>query len=121
MPLVKTAPPATPAVPVTASETHKDLEWAGIPVDIYNHFNVELGKADEKETKKLKDIYEWAKSRCEEPTLGNVMSRVASLENQLGVPDIGTRRYDKMWNWVRLSRQMEDLDKRREVLRKRWA
>ena len=120
MPLIKSAP-VQPTAQVTSSEMLSgDLSFAGIPVDIYRHFGVEIGHVEDKDVGKLKDILAWAKAKCEEPTMGNVLSRISSLENQLGQPELGQRRYDKMWNWVRLSRSIDDLDKKRESLRKRW-
>lgn len=122
--LAKSAEVATPST-VTQSPTNTAvqgamMEWEGVPIDLYRQFNVELGTVPGKEIAKLKDIYEWAKTKCEEPTIGNILQRINSIENQLGSPALGDKRWDKIWNWVKISRQMDDLDKRREALRRKW-
>lgn len=122
MPLAKSSPaPAAPAkveekAPVNISGT---MTWEEVPIDIYRQFDIELGTIQPKEINKIKDIYEWAKTKCDEPTLGNILNRISTLENTLGSPAIGHQRYDKMWNFIKLQRQVDDLLKRQEAMKAR--
>jgi len=127
MPTAKSAPaPQTNEVksePVHSGDAPQQvgntMEFAGIPVDMYRYFGIDLGSGDEKELNKVKEIYEWAKKDSE--SLGDAMTKISRLERQLGSPHINETRHTKMWLWVKLTRQMEDLDKRRESMRKTWA
>jgi hypothetical protein len=111
----------TPQEPTPAlSEAMGTIEWAGVPVDLFRFFNVDLGTTPQDDIKELKDIYDWAKLKCDEPTIGNILQKISSLETQLGSPNLGEKRFSKMWVWVKMSKQIDDLDKRREALRKRW-
>jgi len=103
-----------------SAELPNVITWEDVPLDIFRHLNVELGTIDPKEIGKIREIYQWAKSRCEDPTIGNILQRINTMENQLGAPGIHEQRWDKTWRWIRLQRQVDDLQKRQEVLRKRW-
>ena len=119
MPLLKSVPvPETqvPEVPVVSSEVHAGLEWMGVPMDVYRHFGVEVSTVDEREAKKLKDIYEWSKQGSVD--LGSALMKINQIETQMGAADLGSRRYDKIWNYVRLSGHIDDLSKRREALKR---
>jgi len=95
--------------------------YDGIPIDIARYFNEDVFNLPNKEKDKVVDIYNWAKERVgSEGTLGDVMMRISTLERQLGSPALGEKRYDKMWNWVKLSFNIEDLDKRRKALERRF-
>jgi hypothetical protein len=82
---------------------------------------MDLGTTPTKEIEKVREIYEWAKGRCEEPTLGNIMQRITSIINQLGAPALDEKRWDKAWRWIRMTKQIEDLEKRRDSMRSRWS
>ena len=118
--IAKSAPvssaPSTPTF--TKGETlGGTLAWEGVPVDVIRMFNVEIGTVHQKDIEKLKDICSWADSKCEEKTIGNIMQKISTLERQLGSPALSEKRWDKIWNWVKISKQIDDLDKRRESLR----
>ena len=123
MPLAKSAeqPTATTKEPAPQSSTPStSFTWEGIPIDIFRQFNADLGTLELKEISKIRDIYEWAKATSEEPTLGNIMQKISRIENQLGAPHLNDKRWDKVWMWVKTTKQIEDLEKRRDSLRSRW-
>jgi len=92
-----------------------------LPLDIYRVFNEDIVNIKEKDVDKLTDIFEWAKRKCEEPTIGNIISVISNLENKLGAPALNEKRYYKMWRYVKLSKHIDDLDKEREALKRQWA
>lgn len=120
MPLAKSAE-VTP-IPQTTPLSQSDgtLQWEGVPVDLYRMFSLEMGTLPQKDISQLKDIYEWAKTKCDEPTIGNVLQKLSRLENELGAPSLGEHRFTKMWTFAKMSKQIEEIDKRRDALRKRW-
>jgi hypothetical protein len=122
MPLLKEAPkPQTQEEPLQTSLSDGIMQWEGVPVDILRYFDMELGTTPQKDVGKLKDVFEWAKDKCkDEPSMGNIMQKISILENQLGAPAIDEKRFSKMWVWVKMSKHIDDLEKRREALRKKW-
>ena len=121
--IAKSAPqPSTQTTTTTPTPTSTEtpagtLIWEGVPIDLYRQWNINLGTIPQQEISKLKDIYEWAKTKCDEPTIGNVLQKISSLENSLGSPAIGEKRWDKVWNFIRLQRQIDDLEKRRDAIK----
>lgn len=118
MPLAKSAvvteapQPQSPTKPAL-----ENFEYNGVPVDFFRHFDLDMSKAGEKELQKLRDIYAWSKSDTE--SLGDALVKVSRIESQLGLGGFD-KMYNKVWNWVRITTQMEDLNNRRESMRKRW-
>jgi hypothetical protein len=92
----------------------------GVPVDFYRFFDVAMEKVDEDGVNKLKDIYEWAGNKVEEKTMGNIMDKIGEVSRKLGSPHIGERRYEKVWEWIKISKNIEDLEKRREAQERKW-
>lgn len=92
-----------------------------VPLDMYRVFDEDINNVTRKDLDKLKEIYEWSLSECEDPTLGNVMIKISRLQNSLGAPAINEKKYDKLWRYIHISRKMKDLDKQRESLRRQWV
>jgi hypothetical protein len=119
MPLAKSAQVSEPVAPITDHPEPKSLYIdEGIPIDLYHYFSLELQSLTEKDKEKLRDIYSWA-SDIEEPTMGNILEKISRLEGQIGLSGFD-KRYDKVWNWVSITRKINDLEKQREAYRKRW-
>ena len=120
--IAKTAQQATPTP--KPEHTHiltgdgNTLRYAEIPVDIYRFFSIDLGTVEEKELSKLKDISDWAFNGVE--TLGDGLQKLRSLEIKLGTPKSGESRQDKIWQWVKIQRQVDDLLKRQEAISGSW-
>jgi hypothetical protein len=97
------------------------MVYDGLPLSISDYFNVDTFKLDQKEKERMNEIYLWAKSKTPEGTMGDIMTKISTLERQLGATAIGDKRMDKMWRWVKLANRIEDLEKERTALeRQRW-
>lgn len=123
MALLKTVPQQVAPQPNTNAQPSgvAGYEWQGIPIDIMRHFNVELGTVPPKDIQQLKDITNWAKSKVDEPTIGNVLQKISKIQSQLGSPALNEKQYSKIWQWVKLQSITEDIVKRQESLRAgRW-
>jgi hypothetical protein len=124
MGLLKSVPVPETQVPIQAkapTDISNATTWEDVPIDIFRHLSIDLGTIEKKEVGKIKDIYQWAVGKCDEPTMGNILNKWNTLENQLGSPAINEKRWDKAWRFVKIQRQIDDLHKRQEVLRRRWA
>ena len=84
----------------------------GIPVDIYRHFDVPMDMADNKQKDMLREITGWA---FEGESIGDGLQKIRNLERKLGMA--GYREtYSKVWNWIKLQKQVDELTKRQNSL-----
>jgi len=118
MPLAKSAVVETPVVQVSQNppDSISRLDIGGVPIDLYRTFDLPLGTLPEKEVSKLKDIYEWSKIGLDEPTIGNSLLKLRNLDLRLGSALIGQSKINKLWNWIRMDLQTEELKKRQRAL-----
>ena len=112
---------ATSAVPVqapvhTTTQGVTTTQWDDIPVDIYRFFGEQLGNLEGREKDKVKSVSEWAFDGVE--TTGDAMIKLRNLEMKLGSPSGNEKRYDRLYNWVKMDRQIQDMRKRQEALRR---
>ena len=101
----------------TPKERFNAFEYEGIPIDFYAFFDVPMDRATQKDKKELGDIYSWGKEN--DKTLGDVMQHLRDLEMQLGQPKIGVKRHTKLWNYIKIQKNIEDLMKRKDALQNR--
>lgn len=94
------------------------FESDGVPFDVYARYNVDPASVSPKDRAYLKEITEWALEN--EESLGDGLLKLSKLESQLGSAGY-ERRLDKVWRWVSLSKKINELEKRRESLRKQWV
>jgi len=94
------------------------MTWEDVPIDVFRHLSIDLGTVQTKEVGKIRDIFNWAKERCEDPTMGNILLRISNMENKLGAPARDEKRWDKMWRFIKLQKQIDDLGKRQHALRR---
>ena len=123
MSIAKTATPQVVPQPTASSQPSgvAGYEWQGVPIDVMRHFSVEMGNIPPKDIQQLKDITNWAKSKVDEPTVGNVLQKIAKIQSQLGSPNLNEKSYSKVWQWIKLQSITEDIAKRQESLRAaRW-
>lgn len=104
---------AQPIQHVTTSGSG-DIRWEGVPIDVFRFFSVDLHSADTKTLDKLRAITAWAKESAE--TRGDMLLNLRDLEIQLGQPRGDQTRYDKMWNWISIQTQINELRKKQEGL-----
>lgn len=90
-----------------------ELEYAGIPVDYYNYFGLDMGKITEKQREKLGVIASLLKPDGE--TLGDRLTALRSLERKLGRDPLNGR-LDSVYNHMRLTSRIKDLEKQRMAL-----
>ena len=88
--------------------------FSEVPVDIYRFFGIDLGTAEGKQLDKLKEISEWTFGDVE--TLGDGMSKLKELEIKMGSPKMGQNREDRIHNYIKLQRNINDLIQRQEAL-----
>lgn len=120
--LAKSPPTLTPTVakePITATEVSVP-SWQGVPMDIYKFMNIDFFDSSEKHQAELKDIYEYAKGRSN-GLPGDMIQKIEELQNRLGEPSIGTSRLAQLTNYIRVVRNISDLNKQKKALeRKSW-
>ncbi|MHA1853874.1 MAG: hypothetical protein ACTSUF_10280 [Candidatus Heimdallarchaeaceae archaeon] len=98
----------------TVADPINTICYEEVPVDVFRFFNLLSEQVDNKELDMLKDISKWAFEGVE--TLGDGLRKLKQLEIQLGVPTGNDRRHDKMWRWIKMQRQIDELRKRQEAV-----
>ena len=120
--LAKSAPQQVapkPTSPIT-QESIAPAMWNEIPMDIYKFMNIDFFDSSEKHQSELKDIYEYAKGRSNGMP-GDMIQKIEELQNRLGEPSIGTSRLAQLTNYIRVVRNISDLNKQKKALeRKSW-
>lgn len=112
--IAKTVPAAKiEVVTQTVSPGIESLKYNDVPVDVYRFFGIDTLTLDSRNLDKLKDISQWAFEGVE--TLGDGLKKLRDLEVKLGSASVG-KRWDKMYNWVKIQKHIEDMLKRQEAL-----
>jgi len=113
MPLAKSVPqptpppqPPQPQAPAVTNVTG----FEGIPFEVYRFFNVAPSNLESNDFKQIKEVYKWAESEG----LGDSLYKLRTLEMKVGAPSVGETRYTKLYNWVRVSNIVSNLERERE-------
>lgn len=116
--LAKSASQGTPVqAPVhITTQVQGTTVWDDIPVDVYRFFGERIGELDGRDKDKVKTVSDWAFDGAE--TTGDAMIKLRNLEMKLGSPTGNEKRYDRLFNWVKMDRQIQDMRKRQEALRR---
>lgn len=116
MALAKTAPVETPKQETkpTLDQPNISAGWEGVPLSLYDHFNVDIRFIDDKTIDEMREIYAWAKEGSED--FGDVLRNIGRLELKLGQPLVGDKMHTKLYNWIKIEKNMQSLKKQRQVL-----
>ena len=121
MPLAKVAPQEVTQVetsqPIQTPSGIAGYDLEGVPVDVFRMFGVEMGSVPTKHIEQLRDITSWAKSKCSEPTIGNILQKISTIKSQLGSPALNEKSYSKVYQFVKMQKTIEELQKRQDALR----
>lgn len=89
-------------------------DYDGIPIDVLRFFNIDLGDIPRRDRDQMASISKWAFDGAE--TLGQGMKRLRDLEIKLGTPRLDETRAGRLYNWVKLQYQIDDLKQRQEAV-----
>ncbi len=93
------------------------LCYGNIPVDMFRYFSIDMGKVGNRDLKYLDDITAHARKSCAEgSSIGDILAYIGKIERGLSPTHFSESRLAKLWNWVKLSDNIVDLEKRREAL-----
>ena len=93
--------------------TDGELVYASVPIDMFRFFDREVTKATEVELRRLKEISDWVGGE----TVGEKVSKVSRLERELGVRHMSESRINRVWNFLKLGRQIDDMRLRQDALK----
>lgn len=121
MSIVKTSESNVASTETRVQETpsmsgFNDVNYNGIPIDVYGYFDVPLTSNDRQLPERLSKILSWAKDK---ETIGDKLQKLRQLENQLGVPRGGESRIERLYRWISLSSKIDDLRNRQDALSNR--
>lgn len=120
--LVKVAPiPIVPAAetpvaaPPVAQAAITAPSWEGVPIDLIRYLGKDIGTINSKDIEQLKDIDSWTKKGLLEDSIGNRLAKLKGLEQQLGEPGLHETKMNKIWNWVKMSFQIDEIRNRQRA------
>lgn len=96
---------ASPLSTMTSGET----AYMGVPVDMYEFFDVDFGKASEKQRERMGYIY----GQLQGETLGEKLSHLKSIEWKLGRGGFDSM-LDKINRYLRMGEEVKELELRRK-------
>lgn len=119
MPLAQSAQTNTPAPNVpsridvpTPTNYEANPSFDGVPFEVYRYFNISPAEAKRDDMRQIKEIFSWANK--DKSHISDSLFSLRQLENKLGAPNIGETRYSKLYNWVRVSSIVSELESDRE-------
>jgi len=92
----------------TEKESYKD-----VPKDVYKFFKTNIGTIKNVEIKKLQKIAKWA---FDDTDLEEGIKKIRELEIRLGSPSKGEEKWDRMYNFVQISKDIRELKKKQKAL-----
>ena len=104
---VTVTPLAAPAAPDSGFNTdniHPIARALGI-----ESFNLTNG-----DNQQLTEIYDFLRGDTPEMTQLELLSKLRTLEQQLGIPSLGERRLDKVHRYVKIQSQIRGLERQRD-------
>ena len=118
-PLAKSAPQPVTQVPAQTTQQAQPVSnivniegFEGIPFEVYRFFNITPSSTEANDIKQIKEVYKW--SAKDSTGIGDIMSKMRNLEMKLGSPGVGETRYNKMYNYIRVSNIVDSLHRERE-------
>lgn len=93
--------------------------WSDIPYEVFNHFDIDMFKADDKTINEIRDIYRYIQNELpkDNQSIGDVLIRLSEMRRSLGIPRFHEKAWNKLYNYVRISSNIKELEKQREALR----
>jgi len=119
MPIAKSAPSTAPIVEVAPkSDKLPESCYAGKAADttfsqhIYNYFGInEIERYSEEKNNILKEIIEWTG----EQNVPFALKKLQALEIKLGATPAGMTKLTQIYNWTKLSSQIDKLHAERDI------
>ena len=98
-------PPPPPDVPF-------EYQW----IKLKNFFDLTDWDMNSGVEKRLKEVFDYSVRETKSQEFGNIEAHLRGLKTKLGWPDHGNTTLDKIWQYVRLSADIQDLTDQREKL-----
>lgn len=92
--------------------TDKEMVYAGVPIDLFRFFDKDTGKVGETELKRLGEI-----NSMLEGSVGDKMAMLSKYERELGVRHFSESRINRLWNYLKMGSQINELTKKRDALK----
>lgn len=87
-----------------------------IPMEVYAYFGIsDPSDVTNSEVKrKLNNILAFAYEKTK-GELGDLLLEIRNIENSIGLPELSTSRYDRVFNYITIQRQINDLEKQKKA------
>jgi len=104
----------TTSKPVSHVDTSPLLQFNEVPMEMINYFGFNLQDLNHDVTEKMKDIYSILSK--EHKDMGDLLRHISGIEMHLGSGGY-TNKFNKVWNYIKITERISDLEKQRESMR----
>lgn len=105
---------ATPApISIEITPSNNVITQEGVPISVIRYFGIDTRKIDNKDKEQLKEIYIFIKDNP-----NGLYTILSNIERKLGAPSLGETRFGRIWNYLKLTNQIDNLEKDRKALEK---
>jgi len=102
----------TSSIPI--SNPSSSFEHRNDSYDVFRFFSVDpFQNKDPYVAKQINEIGKWAKEGSRDA--GESLWKIKKMETKLGIPTTGETRYNKMYNYIKMARITEGLEKERNM------
>lgn len=117
--LAKSAPSNAPVTVNISKESPaiSAMMLDGAPIELYNYFDVEYSNTPDKDKKQLREIFDLIKS--ETGDMAGVFKKLTDVSIKLGAPSFNETKHGKVWSYLKIASQINELQNRQELLRNR--
>lgn len=87
-----------------------------VPPDVYDYFGVSLRTLSTQEKQQIVDLFKYFNGISN--NLGDAITEIAELERRLGTPHATERRFNRVYNWVKIQQRINSLEKQKQAFYK---
>lgn len=110
--IAKEAPNKKYTPPPKHEEVSQPVIYKGVPLTLVEYFDVDIRAMSDKTVKQINEIYEF----LPDGNMGDKLVELRKVERKLGQPTLSETRYGRIWNYLKISRNIGNLKKQREAL-----
>lgn len=114
MGILQSNPSQVQVQPAQNIESRPSFNHENISYDVFRFFSVDpFANKDPYVAKQIGEISNWAKEDTKD--VGDALWKIRKMETKLGIPANGETRYTKMYNYIKMAKITQSLEKERNM------
>lgn len=86
----------------------------GIPIDFIRYFDIDIRNIENRDKSQLQEIYSLLDGAKRSPS--DMLTELRNIQNKLGAPGYHETKFGKIWNYLKITRHINNLEKERKSL-----